>query len=367
MKKLFIISAALLLLASCNSLKEEFQPVFTGRYKDPAKAQPVQMSSNTTIAELAAMYNGTPWDIDKNIIIAGKVSTTDRPGNFYKSLYIQDETGGIELKFGRNGLYNDYLPGQTIYVKCKGLTLGMYGFKQDTPTFEYGNGMVQIGFTDPSGEYETSYLESPLLIDQHIFKGETGTEVVPEVITESQLPGRKDTQKDNRFIGRLVTLKGLRYANEAFVLLYINSNRDKKSAQNRVFLSSSNVASDPTAGITTWAMSKAKMTEYLTSGRWDAFRVGSGNIYTGETVGDFKGGGNYPGIEKAAYSVSQYFRMGSKEIQIRTSGYCKFSDVEIPESVLSGRATIDATGILTLYQGNIQFTVNSIDDIVIND
>ena len=72
-------------------------------------------------------------------------------------------------------------------------------------------------------------------------------------------------------------------------------------------------------------------------------------------------------MEKAAYSVSQYFKMGSKEIQVRTSGYCRFSDVEIPESVLSGRATVDITGILTLYQGSIQFTVNSIEDIVIND
>ena len=114
-------------------------------------------------------------------------------------------------------------------------------------------------------------------------------------------------------------------------------------------------------------MSKSKMTEMITSGRWDAFRVGSGSTYTGETIGDFKKDGTYPGVEKAAYSVSQYFKMGSREIQIRTSGYCKFSDVEIPESVLSGNKTIDVTGILTLYQGSIQFTVNSLDDIKIND
>ena len=323
------------------------------------------MKANTTIAELAAMYTvSKPWDINKNIIISGIVSTTDRPGNFYKSFYIQDETGGMEIKMGKNGLYNDYEPGQRVFVKCKGLTLGMYGYKSGNYG---GNGMVQIGFKDPSGEYETSYLENQFLIDTHIFKGEVGTEVVPEVITENQLPGKSDTQKDNKYIGRLVTLKGLKYGNEAFVLLYLDSNKDKKAPENRVFLSSSNVSSDPTCGIKTWAMSKTKMTEYLTSGRWDAFRVGSGNTYTGETLGDFKGDGTYPGVEKNAYSVSQYFKMGSKEIQVRTSGYCRFSDVEIPESVLSGRATVDITGILTLYQGSIQFTVNSIDDIVIND
>ena len=48
MKKLFIISAALLLLASCTSLKEEFQPVFTGKYKEPDKAHPRSLQAMPT-------------------------------------------------------------------------------------------------------------------------------------------------------------------------------------------------------------------------------------------------------------------------------------------------------------------------------
>ena len=237
MKKTFIISAAALALtlslASCTSLKEEFQPVFTLQYDNPDPQKPAKMEANTTIAELAAMYEpGKPQEIKKNIIISGIVSTTDKPGNFYKSLYIQDETGGLELKLGKNGLYNDYQPGQRIYVKCKGLTLGMYGYK----TGNYGgHGMVQIGYTDPSGAYETSYLENSLLIDTHIFKGETGPLVEPEIITEKDLPASNQTQATNKYIGRLVTLKGLRYADETFVLLYLNSNQDKKSYKNRVF------------------------------------------------------------------------------------------------------------------------------------
>ena len=68
----------------------------------------------------------------------------------------------------------------------------------------------------------------------------------------------------------------------------------------------------------------------------------------------------------AAYSVSQYFKMGGREIQLRTSGYSKFGDEEIPEAVLDGSATVDMTGILSLYQGSIQFTVNSLEDIVVH-
>ena len=354
----------MVLFAGC----EEFQPVFTGEYEEAEVQEPEILVPTHTIAELAEMYTtqGQPVEIEEDVIIAGKVSTTDQPGNFYKSLYIQDETCGMEIKIGRNGLYNEYKPGQTIYVKCKGLTLGMYGYKEGE---KYGGmGMVQIGYVDPTKEYETSYLEHPILVERHIVKGPYGDPVVPVVLTEDQLPGQWDCQKENKYVGTLVTLKGLTYANEIFVLLYLDSNKDKKAAYNRVFLSDTNGVEDGdlTHKITTWAMSEAKMKEYLYSGYWDSCKVGSGSDFTGETIGSFRGDGTYPGVEKAAYAVSQYFTMGEKEIQIRTSGYCRFSDVEIDEDVRLGEATIDVTGVLTMYQGSVQFVINNISDIVVN-
>ena len=98
----------------------------------------------------------------------------------------------------------------------------------------------------------------------------------------------------------------------------------------------------------------------------DSCKVGSGSDFTGETIGSFRGDGTYPGVEKAAYAVSQYFTMGEKEIQIRTSGYCKFSDVELDPAVRDGSATIDVTGVLTMYQGSVQFVINNISDIIVN-
>ena len=382
MKKSLIITAALLALASCG-LKEEFQPVFTGKYPAP---EPERYWSDedfgriTSIADLVSGYTIGQPKVLTNTVIKGVVTTTDRPGNFYKSFYIQDETGGIEIKVGKNGLYNDYLLGQTVYVDCEDLTLGMYGYKSGN----YGGmGMAQLGFSDPSGSYETSYMEIPLLIDAHVLRGNPSElhPVTPAVITSaSQLPDPKTaTQATNKLIGSMVTLKGLTYGNEVFCLLYLDSNQDKKSYTNRVFLSSSN-SSDPTCGITTWAMSKEKMTEYLYSGIWDECKVGSGSTYAEDekgntlTVGSYRGENGlydasingFNGIERTAYSVSQYFKLGSTDIQIRTSGFCKFCDVEIDPEVLSGRATIDVTGVLTLYQGSFQLVVNNIDDITVN-
>ena len=382
MKKSLIITAALLALASCG-LKEEFQPVFTGKYPAP---EPERYWSDedfgriTSIADLVSGYTIGQPKLLTNTVIKGVVTTTDRPGNFYKSFYIQDETGGIEIKVGKNGLYNDYLLGQTVYVDCEDLTLGMYGYKSGN----YGGmGMAQLGFSDPTGSYETSYMEIPLLIDAHVLRGNPSElhPVTPAVITSaSQLPNPKTaTQATSKLIGSMVTLKGLTYGNEVFCLLYLDSNQDKKSYTNRVFLSSSN-SSDPTCGITTWAMSKEKMTEYLYSGIWDECKVGSGNTYAEDeegntlTVGSYRGENGlydasingFNGIERTAYSVSQYFKLGSTDIQIRTSGFCKFCDVEIDPDVLSGKATIDVTGVLTLYQGSFQLVVNNIDDITVN-
>ena len=376
MKKILIFAAALLAFSSCQSFKEEWQPVFTGEYDDPAVDQPVTMTRTHTIAELAAMYKtGIPWTIDENIVISGIVSTTDRYGNFYKSFYIQDETGGIELKLGKNGLYNDYLPGQRIYVDCRDLELGMYGYKGGS-----GNGMVQIGFNNGGDDtYETSYIESSILIDSHVFKGEVEGEVKPIVIDAAELPGANDIQSPETHLGQLVTIKNLYYGwyddrygdlNEAFALLYIDSNKDKKASSNRIFISGEDT------GITTWAMSEEKMDEYLTSGIWDGVDIGNANDYNYGTVGDYKdkidpiSGEGYYGIDRAPYSVSQYFSTepGGAGIcvQIRTSGYCRFADTEIDPAVLSGDKTINVTGILTLYQGRIQVTVNNITDITVN-
>jgi len=367
MKKIFFaLFASVVLTVSCQSLVEEFQPVLTLEYENP---QPYQKASGIkvthTIAQLVSMYEiGKPLQINEDVVISGIVSTSDKTGNFYKSFYIQDETGGIEIKIGKNGLYNDYLPGQRVYVNCRDLTIGMYGYKEG-----YGMGMTQVGFSDPTGEYETSYIENSLLIDNHIFRGEVEGEVTPYVLSERELPsGKTASQTRSKYVGSLVTLKGLEYADEMFCLLYVNPNLDKKSYTNRVFLSDTNGVGTygKTHGVTTWAMSKPKMTEYLCKGLWDECKVGSGSTMTGQTVAAFKGDGSYPGFSKGAYSVSQYFRMGSTEIQIRTSGYSRFADKEIPAEVLKGAKTIDITGILAYYQGSIQITVNSLSDIVVD-
>ena len=59
--------------------------------------------------------------------------------------------------------------------------------------------------------------------------------------------------------------------------------------------------------------------------------------------------------------------MGGTTIQLRTSGFCKFADVAIPENVLDGSRKVNITGVLCMYQGSIQMVVNRLSDITYED
>ena len=335
MKKIYSILLLTVLLAGC----EEFQPVFTGTYPDPQE-QVLYSDSDfgtiTTIADLKDMYktNGNkPFVVQKNCVIKGQVTTSDQVGNFYKSLYIQDATAGIEIKIGKNGLYNEYKLGQWLYVDCTGLTVGDY------------NGMINIGYADPSGEYETAYLEHAYIIDAHVFKGAYDKPVEPVVVTEADLHKKVN-------LGRLVTIKDLKYDDHIFILAYVDPNGDRKDYNNNgIFIDEEG---PDNYGVTTWACSDSKWKEYLNAGNFDNVEA------AGSTVGVVR---KSKGIGSMAYSVSQYFKMGKTDVQVRSSGYARFADTEIPQEVLDGTATVTFTGILTEYKGAAQFTLIDLDGV----
>ena len=370
MKKSIFIICALAALVSCLSLKEEWQPVFTFGPNEPAAYVPYTEATLpgfggtfTTIADLKANYKNKPWEVTGNLWIKGQVTSSDRTGNIYREIYIQDATGGIDLKLGKSSLYSDYSVGQWIYVLCDGLTLGAY------------NGMPQLGMEadqTSTNEYETSYIDIQAIIDSHVFRGAQDTPLAPQVVTEADIKASLNAGFKGELWGKLVTINGLKYANEIFALFYPNSNLPHKSAnpENRVFLSDAG-----TWGIDTWSCSKAGYIGYLESGVWDTAQVGSGNTkygpiatttprsagLQGKTLDSFAPDEDLTYKEimiknASANYVSHYFTVGSTSVQVRTSGYAKFAQEKLPAKVLEG-SEVSITGILTIYSGAAQFSL----------
>ena len=357
MKKLLLAIAAFAALVSCQSLKEEWQPVFTFGSNIPEEFVPFDPSgiAFTSIADLKAMYKSPGVEITEDVWIKGQVISSDKTGNVYRELYIQDETGGIDVKIGKSSLYSEFQLGQWVYVNCNSLTLGSY------------SGMPQLGLDDPTGEYETSYIDLQVLIDQHVFRGAHDTPLEPVVVTEEQLKAALARGYKHELWGKYVTIKGLQYGASStystdsfkriFILLYVDQYKDKKDGANRVF------CSQKTYGVNTWAMSKAKFLEYLEGGNFDECTTngnkGMNDIFdslTGLTVKETLR------ANAVAVTTSQYFHIGDTPVQIRTSGYSKFSDTEIDPDIIGDvnekdGALIDVTGILSIYNGAAQFTL----------
>lgn len=140
------------------------------------------LKANTTIADLKAKYPGKMLLIDNtmfegrdSVIIEGVITSDDKAGNFYKQIFIQDSTGGIEIKISKTTLYNDYKRGQRVVVVCKGMFMGDYG------------GQIQIGSTyNNLGVIQIGGLENDHIISQHVIKkGKTLVSVTPKNIVAS--------------------------------------------------------------------------------------------------------------------------------------------------------------------------------------
>ncbi len=123
MKTYSYIIGVILLAITAWSCEREFEapPLFEPEYTGP--------EANITIAKLKSLYNNIsdPTLIDVDYIVRAYVSGNDESGNIYKQLYIQDETGGINLGVDQNSVYTDFRVGQEVYVAVKGLYMVKYG------------------------------------------------------------------------------------------------------------------------------------------------------------------------------------------------------------------------------------------------
>lgn len=139
---------ALLVTTLFSCVKTEFdEPPITGT--------PVDVQPNATIKQIKALHV-TPDGFDKiteDLIIEGVVVMDDRSGNYYKTIVIQDATGGIEVKFNDGYLYNQYPIGRTLYIKCKDLMLTDYNglIQLIGGTIEEGGNLNEVGITELQG------------------------------------------------------------------------------------------------------------------------------------------------------------------------------------------------------------------------
>ncbi len=144
------------------------------KFESPAPAQPytdadfadAEIISIKALKEKYSSLVGTSKSeqITEDLVIRGKVISSDREGNIYKSLFILDHddvdgSAAIELRlFASN--YVCYPVGSMVYVRLNELSIGDY------------KGMLSIGARSVNEDYVHTTIENRLALDAHIFLGE---------------------------------------------------------------------------------------------------------------------------------------------------------------------------------------------------
>lgn len=150
----------------------------------------------TTIGELRAKYAGTTFPVTGDIVVSGRVNTSDLGGNFYRTLCIEDEGAGLEIMAGIDQLHNDFPMGCRVTLRLKGLALGE------------SRGILQAGRTPAAGSgFVTDYIGSKPALDAALTRnGEQLHLLVPTLLTIRELTPER--------CGTLVRLEALRYSPE---------------------------------------------------------------------------------------------------------------------------------------------------------
>jgi hypothetical protein len=92
-----------------------------------------------TIAELRALHTGQPLAFDNSLSVFGVVTTDERTGNFYRSHYIQDHTGAINIRLD-SGI--NLLAGDSVRLSLNGTVLSAYNNMLQLDQVLYGKNLV---------------------------------------------------------------------------------------------------------------------------------------------------------------------------------------------------------------------------------
>ena len=175
--------------------------------------------------ENSSWANTKYYKIEEDYYIRGKVISDDEQGNIYKSLYLLDATGAIEVRL-TSGNYLKYkmgdydheramtdatykieIPTTYVYVRVKGLVIGNYRMMLSIgagPTDSFNK-------RDEHKFYANSAIDNLKVIAEHVFVGEQTTlkegEDIP-VIDETNYT-TINGQNGRTMFGRLILFKNI--------------------------------------------------------------------------------------------------------------------------------------------------------------
>ena len=159
---------------------------------DDATPEPV----TATIRQLREKFAGTTFPVTGDIVVSGRVTTSDYDENFYRTFCIEEDGAGIEVMAGIDHLHNDFPEGCQVTLRLRGLALGE------------SHGVLQAGRMPAAGSgFATDYIGSKAALDAAVTRnGEALEPIAPTLLSPGELTPER--------CGTLVRIGALSYTPE---------------------------------------------------------------------------------------------------------------------------------------------------------
>ena len=181
MKRWFVILLLFLLLAmGCYDNHSE-------RVSDDIFEQ-----ANCKIGTLRSLSQGANSTILADLTCAGRVTSSDKDGNFYRSMIVEDESGAVEVNLGIYNIEAQYPIGLMVAIRLNGTAVMVE------------DGVVQLGLPPQSYDSAPRDMESQEVIDKHLIRSTSVLPVEPSVCDVESL--------DISMCGRFVKLYNLKHS-----------------------------------------------------------------------------------------------------------------------------------------------------------
>lgn len=145
--------------------------------------------------------------IDHDAIIHGRVTSSDEASNFYRSLTVEDDTGGVEVLIARYNLHTHYPEGLKVALRLSGCAMG----------YEYG--VLQLGQRGVTPEeYDVEYIESPELIDRVVVRSD---DIAPRIAQRRHI-----TELNEATCGMFVRIDSLQLVGSTSIDTLLNQGLD---------------------------------------------------------------------------------------------------------------------------------------------
>ena len=126
--------------------------------------------ANSTIAQLRGLCKGDDcYIVAEDRICIGRITSSDREGNFYRSVTIEDNSGGLEVKLGTYNIASQYPVGLMVALHLKGTALMIE------------DGVVQMGLPPQSFDSTPREMEAQEVIDNHLIRSNSITPIKPSI------------------------------------------------------------------------------------------------------------------------------------------------------------------------------------------